>query len=202
MKKLNIACFIFGLFTVNAVYANNSLFSPKLDGIDKDQLNDIVKQKLDQQKIHLESDFSIKIEELKLDMERKQNEQIANILSSIEELKEERNNYNQSNNNSNILYHNDNSVITDEEVNAELEVLLHKDENEDTFIIPDELIRLNEEFGEKGLSFVGIVDNHKVYKNSDNEYIIKNLDFDYQAFKEKEIADQNAASNSNIIPTP
>ena len=53
---------------------------------------------------------------------------------------------------------------------------------------------LNNEFGENGLVFVGIINNQKVYKNNDGNYIIKGLNFDFAKYR-KDHKEENQNKN-------
>lgn len=183
MNKFNFLCVCLGFISVNA-YAGNDLFQPKRDGVSEKELDLIVQKKLGEQKVELENQFQSQIDSLRQTMDNNQNQQIQDILTRLDSLQQENQSLKDQMGN-NTLGANDTYIqpqpgYTKSELEEELgHILVEAPEEEDTFILTEDIIRLNKEFGESSLVFVGIIDNHKMYKNANGEYIVKGLDFEY-----------------------
>lgn len=196
MKKFNFLCICLGLTSINA-YAGNDLFQPKNNGVSEKELGLIVQKKLGEQRIELENQFQGQIDSIRQNMNTNQNQQIQDILTRLDSLQQENQLLKDQINNNSGSYSvgaND-TIVTPTYTKSELEeelgnILVEASVEEDTFILAEDIIRLNKEFGENSLTFVGIIDNHKMYKNSNGEYIVKGLDFEYdgsqQAFDDSD----------------
>ncbi len=185
MKTLKLLCICLGVASSSTAYSETNLFAPRGDSVSKEDLNNVVQEKLEQQKSLLENNFRIEIDNIS----SAQNEQMNVILSKLEELQKNnediKSQQDMLNNRGSGLV-GDNSYTIDQ-VEKELDILV-EDVILDTSILTDEdTERLNKEFGENSLTFIGVVDDKKMYKNSDGEYIIKSLDFEYERSYEEEV---------------
>lgn len=191
MNKIKILSLLICFSSVYVSQAQNNIFSPKQDSVTEKELNEVVQEKLNEQKLSLETNFRSDIENLKME----QQNQINSILSKLEELQQQKiDNVSKPIPNNNLL---PDIIISEDDSlndkNEELKQILEKNDiGVDSFIVADELMKLNSEFGIEGLTFIGIIDDHKLYKNSMGEYIVKPLDFDYQDYMKKS---KEAASN-------
>lgn len=189
MKKLKLLCLCLGVASSSTAYSETNLFAPKGDSVSKEDLNNVVQEKLEQQKSLLENNFRIEIDNIS----SAQSEQMNVILSKLEEL--QRNNEDIKSqqdmlNNRNSGFSNDNSIdnsYTIDQVEEELSVLVEEVVLDTSILTEEDTERLNKEFGENSLTFIGVVDDKKMYKNSDGEYIIKSLDFEYERSYEEEV---------------
>jgi len=189
MKKIELGLLILSCISASSAFAKDNIFAPKSSGVSNDDINIIVEERLNDQKFQIENDFLKKINDFQKNIKQEQNEQFNIILTSIEELKRENEELKRKgsrlkpSSRGNVIYNQD-------DVSEELSYLLEDSIENDTFILTDDIIRLNKEYGEKSLAFVGIIDEHKIYKNNDGEYIVKGLDFDYSQFRADEQAEE------------
>lgn len=186
MKKVELSLLIVACLGTSSAIAGNNLFEPKQAGVSNEDIDVIVQEKLDEQKFQMENEFLDKIDSFQKDIKQEQETQFNTILESLEKMKAENAELNKRKSNR----VNDRTILTSDDVNEELSYLLEDNVDEDSFILTDDIIRLNKEYGEAELSFVGIIDEHKIYKNKDGEYIVKGLDFDYSQFRAEEAAEK------------
>lgn len=181
MKKINFLAFFVCVASMNT-YAEGNLFQPKKEGISEKELNTIVQNKLNEQESLMTSNFNSQISQLKNDITNNQQDQLNEIKAMLEVIKAENEELKKQQANMpkgrGVLTTESTKGYSQEDI-ADLNAILDNSE-EDTMILADDIIRLNKEFGESNLSFVGIIDDHKMYKNADGEYIIKDLDFTYE----------------------
>jgi hypothetical protein len=201
MKKIELGLLVFACISSANTLANDNLFKPKDSSVSGDELNLIVQEKLNEQQFKMENDFYRKIENFEQKIKNNQTEQLNNILVTLEELKKENEELKKKTSKSNVNI--PAPVYSEDDVNHELSYLLEDNIDDDSFILTDDIIRLNNEFGEKSLTFVGIIDEHKIYKNKEGEYIVKGLDFDYSKFRAEMEAEERrleAEKNANSKP--
>ncbi len=200
MNKSSLTLVICAILGANFSMAQDNIFAPKESAVSQDEIKSIVQRNINEKQFQMENEFVLKIEELQEEQERKY-QMIFEKLKEMEEKKaaEKISNAQRFTNKQNqSVGQSDGGVSYDEStVDTELAHLLN-DIEDDTFILTDDIILLNKEFGENSLSFVAIVDNHKLYKNQDGEYIVKGLDFDYAKFKKEN--EKKQSQNENIEP--
>lgn len=186
MKKIELGLLILTCLGASSSFSKDNIFAPKNSGISNSDINVIVEERLNDQKFEMENDFSKKIKDFKKNISEEQNNKFNNIFTSIEELKRENEDLKRKNK-SRIIYK-DSDTYSEDDVTKELSYLLDDSESieDDSFILTEDIIRLNEEYGEESLIFVAMIDEHKIYKNKDGEYIVKGMDFDYSDFKAKQ----------------
>lgn len=190
MKKLKLLCLCVGVVSINQAYAETNLFAPKGNTVSKEDLNNIVNDKLDEQKNILESNFRNEINNIS----ESQAAQLKIIMERLETMQNENNKIkneqiNLNNNTNRFSGTSGDQSYTLGEMNDELSVLILSDP-ETSILTDQDTERLNKEFGESSLKFIGVVGDKKMYKNSNDEYIIKNLDFEYVEVFEDELEDQ------------
>tara|TARA_Y100001960_G_scaffold303515_1_gene355698 strand:+ start:30177 stop:30785 length:609 start_codon:yes stop_codon:yes gene_type:complete len=201
MKKLKILCLFVGVAAINQAYAETNLFAPKSDSVSKEDLNNVVQQKLEEQKNQMENQFRSELDTINTS----QNAQLQTILEQLEALKKSNeelksNQQNLSDKTERIAneipagsysgFNEPNNSYSIGEVEEELNALIVEEENQETSILTKEdTERLNKEFGEASLVFIGVIDDKKMYRNPEGEYIIKGLDFEYEGSFEEEEAD-------------
>ena len=201
MKKLKILCFFMGITSINQAYAETNLFAPKGDSISKEDLNNVVQEKLEEQKNQMENQFRIELDTINTS----QNAQLQAILEQIELLKNS--NEELKNNQKNLSdktermaneipagsysgFNEPGNSYSIGEVEDELNALIIQEENQETSILTKEdTERLNKEFGETSLIFIGVIDENKMDRNPECEYISKGVDFKYEGSVEEEEAD-------------
>lgn len=183
MKKVKILAAFICAASINANAADN-LFQPKKEGISEDELNMIVQNELHLQRESMTRDFENQIDGLRAEVQNSQQSQIDAIFQQIQALQEENQELKNNQRNTPVQRYADtndgmiNGGTDESEANETLGMIF---EEPDSFILTDDIMRLNKEFGETSLTFVGIIDDHKMYKNSNGEYIIKGLDFEYDS---------------------
>lgn len=198
MRKINLIAMSVYLASLNAHAADN-LFQPKSDGVSEEDMNIIVKNELYKQENMMNEKFDRQMMELRDSISISQSEQLNSIMARLdsmqaenEVLKEQQESLKKSGGRGYRSPDSGVSVIgesySSEEADEELNNIFVEAE-EDTMILTEDIIRLNKEFGENGLTFVAIVDENKIYKNSKGEYIIKGLDFEYDGSAQEESFD-------------
>ena len=200
MKKLKILCLFTGIALINQAYANTNLFAPKGDSVSKEDLNNVVKKKLEEQKNQMESHFKSQLDTINIS----QNTQLQVILEQLETLKVSNeelksNQQNLSDKTERIAneipagnysgFNEPRNSYSIGEVEDELNALITEENQETSILTKEDTERLNKEFGETSLIFIGVIDDKKMYRNSEGEYIIKGLDFEYEGSFEEETAD-------------
>lgn len=188
MKKLKLLCLCLGVASYSTAYSETNLFAPKGDSVSKEDLNNVVQEKLEQQKSLLENNFRIEIDNIS----SAQSEQMNVILSKLEELQKNNEDIKSqqdilNNINSGVANNSVDNSYTIDQVEEELGMLVEEVVLDTSILTEEDTERLNKEFGENSLTFIGVVDDKKMYKNSDGEYIIKSLEFEYERSYEEEV---------------